>query len=225
MEDSEDLKLRFESFSQTHLSETPRASVLEPNSEFLTSLKSRPRPTSFISPQRLGKTQSFLSGHTRSGSTIISPPAKTLLSTPAELRLKESSYRKLDEKLGKIAEEINTERLAGRDTGIETYRDRGSDTLRELYASSERSTMARGITDEWELNEIPTLRWCAYCKKETMTDLEFRNTAKTFWSAVGIFLLGGVLGCFLIPYSMNRCKDTKFVCHVCKHEVSLTKDN
>jgi LITAF-like zinc ribbon domain len=64
--------------------------------------------------------------------------------------------------------------------------------------------------------EIPHLRWCAYCKGEVMTEIHHINTNKTFWASLGIFFSGGVLGCFLIPYVTNYCKDLKIVCHNCK---------
>lgn len=64
--------------------------------------------------------------------------------------------------------------------------------------------------------QIPQLKWCAYCKAEVMTKVSYVNNEKTFWSAVGIFLSGGVLGCFLLPYMSNSCKGVKVVCHTCE---------
>jgi LITAF-like zinc ribbon domain len=63
--------------------------------------------------------------------------------------------------------------------------------------------------------EVPHLRWCAYCKAEVTTKAFFINNQKTFMSALGIFLLGGVLGCFMIPYMMNSCKSLRIVCKNC----------
>ena len=67
---------------------------------------------------------------------------------------------------------------------------------------------------------IPRLRWCAFCKAEVMTQVEYVNNSKTFWSAVGIFLSGGFLGCFLIPYMSNSCKGARLVCHSCGRMVT-----
>jgi hypothetical protein len=77
---------------------------------------------------------------------------------------------------------------------------------------------ARTDFNDLELdNGIPTLRWCAYCKGETSTEVLFVNSEKTFWSSVAVFLAGGVLGCCLVPYSLNSCKDMQVRCHKCKH--------
>ena len=62
---------------------------------------------------------------------------------------------------------------------------------------------------------IPHLRWCAYCRAEVTTKFLYINTNKTFWSAVGIFLTGGIFGCFLIPYMTNTCKGARLICHKC----------
>ena len=67
---------------------------------------------------------------------------------------------------------------------------------------------------------IPRLRWCAFCKAEVMTEVEFVNNSKTFWSAVGIFLSGGFLGCFLLPYMSNSCKGARLICHSCGRVVN-----
>ena len=64
--------------------------------------------------------------------------------------------------------------------------------------------------------EIPHLRWCAACKAEVMTRVVHVNDSKTFWSAVGIFLAGGVFGCFLLPYVTNTCKGVRLICHKCE---------
>lgn len=62
---------------------------------------------------------------------------------------------------------------------------------------------------------IPHLRWCAACKAEVTTKIEFINNSKTFWSSVGIFFSGGILGCFLFPYMTNSCKGKRLICHKC----------
>lgn len=64
--------------------------------------------------------------------------------------------------------------------------------------------------------KIPQLKWCAYCKAEVMTKVSYINTSKTFWSAVGIFLTGGVFGCFMLPYMTNSCKGARLQCHKCE---------
>jgi LITAF-like zinc ribbon domain len=68
--------------------------------------------------------------------------------------------------------------------------------------------------------DIPTLRWCPYCKCETATEIFFTHSSNTFWASVGIFFSGGILGCFLIPYMVDSCKDGHARCHRCKHKVN-----
>ena len=63
--------------------------------------------------------------------------------------------------------------------------------------------------------KIPSLKWCAHCRAEVMTQVSYVNNRKTFWSAVGIFLSGGVFGCFLLPYMSDSCKGMKVKCHRC----------
>ncbi|CAG9315693.1 unnamed protein product [Blepharisma stoltei] len=82
------------------------------------------------------------------------------------------------------------------------------------------SRFATAIEDEDEHSDVPTLKWCAFCKGEVMTDICYTNSAKTFWSAVGIFLVGGVFGCFMLPYMTNQCKNMRMVCHNCKRNLS-----
>ena len=68
--------------------------------------------------------------------------------------------------------------------------------------------------------EGPSLRWCPYCQRETVNDVYYKNSAKTFWSSLGIFLMGGVFGCFMLPYLSTSCKDPYFVCARCKHTLN-----
>ena len=68
-------------------------------------------------------------------------------------------------------------------------------------------------------SSIPSLRWCAYCKGEIATEVIYVNSEKTFWASLAIFLSGGVLGCFLLPYSLDSCKNLQVRCHRCKHVI------
>ncbi|OMJ75119.1 hypothetical protein SteCoe_25820 [Stentor coeruleus] len=63
--------------------------------------------------------------------------------------------------------------------------------------------------------KIPQLMWCASCGAEVMTKIEYVNTDKTFWAAMGILFSGGCLGCFLLPYMTNTCKNARVRCHKC----------
>ena len=64
---------------------------------------------------------------------------------------------------------------------------------------------------------VPKLRWCPACAAETTAYVEFCPAKKTLWAALGIFLLGGVLGCFALPYMTDHCKEARVVCGKCHH--------
>ena len=74
---------------------------------------------------------------------------------------------------------------------------------------------------EGPLRPIEELRWCAACGREVATTTKYVNSKKTFWSSVAIFALGGVVGCFMIPYCSDSCKDVKRVCMRCSRELTL----
>ena len=63
------------------------------------------------------------------------------------------------------------------------------------------------------------LKWCAYCGKENLAVLVSKPTAKTFWSAVGIFVSGGFLGCFLLPYLTPSCQEARTQCVKCERYI------
>lgn len=86
----------------------------------------------------------------------------------------------------------------------------------------ENMKIAIDIEDEYEFSthsrkslEIPRLIWCAACKAEKTTQVRYVNDSKTFWSSVGIFLSGGVFGCFMLPYMLNSCKGVEVLCGSC----------
>lgn len=103
-----------------------------------------------------------------------------------------------------------------------------SESLRLETPLDKRQSTDEGLrytlpTEPYELdinNDVPTLMWCAYCQGERRTDTTYVNTSKTFWSAVAIFLVGGVAGCFLCPYATNHCKKPLFVCSRCGHKLN-----
>jgi LITAF-like zinc ribbon domain len=68
--------------------------------------------------------------------------------------------------------------------------------------------------------DLPGLMWCGYCKGEMATDIKFVNSSMTFMSSIGIFLSGGILGCFLLPYATNCCKSARIICKKCGRTLS-----
>ena len=93
-----------------------------------------------------------------------------------------------------------------------------TDTRRQMNFNSmtesrlDTSLVMEGANDI----QIPHLRWCAACKAEVTTRVVYVNDSTTFWSAVGIFLTGGVFGCFLLPYMTNTCKGVSVICNNCE---------
>lgn len=68
-------------------------------------------------------------------------------------------------------------------------------------------------------SDVPNLEWCAYCRADIKTTMMYANNSKTFWSAVAIFMSGGIFGCFLIPYLTKSCKSLQVLCSKCGHRL------
>lgn len=66
---------------------------------------------------------------------------------------------------------------------------------------------------------VPSLIWCSYCKGEKQYILEHRPSNYTFLASLSIFLAGGVLGCFLVPYLMPSCQTLYKKCSQCQRLV------
>ena len=148
-------------------------------------------------------------------------------------RVKESIWgNRLRDKLKLLNSEKGRNQTANESKARETERFRDSESLRitELIQAEnkEEEVVGRRNTEPYELNtlgdeeenrgrEIPTLMWCAYCGGEIKTQVAFVNSSKTFWAALGIFMAGGVAGCFLLPYMTNQCKEPRVTCSRCQH--------
>ena len=91
--------------------------------------------------------------------------------------------------------------------------------LSEQLGSPREVAAAAASEVSTEPSEVPSLRWCAFCVRETVVCTRYKPTAKTFWSAAGIFLLGGVCGCFLLPWMTTGCQEPRLVCLRCKRFV------
>ncbi|CAH8462554.1 unnamed protein product [Dicrocoelium dendriticum] len=74
-----------------------------------------------------------------------------------------------------------------------------------------------------KLGREPVVVRCQTCQQRTMTVTTFHIGVITWLSAVLIFLCGGILGCFLIPFYTDCCKDVKHTCPVCDTEIGLVK--
>ena len=96
-----------------------------------------------------------------------------------------------------------------------------SDFSMNYAIENHRETCEAGEIDYLRGNkEIPTLLWCAYCKGEMTTVVRYVSNSNTFLSSVGIFVSGGILGCFLLPYMTNSCKSPQLLCRNCGRVLS-----
>ncbi|CAH8681243.1 unnamed protein product [Schistosoma rodhaini] len=68
-------------------------------------------------------------------------------------------------------------------------------------------------------SDIPVTLHCPSCGLNTLTRLEYKNGLLTYLACCGICLVGGVLGCCLIPFCVNSCKDVNHVCPHCQRAV------
>lgn len=150
-------------------------------------------------------------------SFFLTSPKRSVPSTPFMLstKLKElqgqSLNLKLQEKLRLLEGSASVERKSEKkhlEPMMEVHKGRYNSMYEPILESS---LVMEGAEDI----EVPHLRWCASCGAEVTTKAVYVNTNKTFWSAVGIFLTGGVFGCFLLPYMTNSCKGVRLVCHKC----------
>ncbi|XP_063412945.1 lipopolysaccharide-induced tumor necrosis factor-alpha factor homolog [Mytilus trossulus] len=67
--------------------------------------------------------------------------------------------------------------------------------------------------------EVPVRLNCQSCQADIMTATNY-ETGMLTWMAVGIIcLFGGWLGCCLIPFCIDACKDVVHTCPNCKQMV------
>lgn len=89
--------------------------------------------------------------------------------------------------------------------------------------NGKRTLCAIPESEDYELdltnNVIPSLQWCAACKREVTCRVTFANTPQTLWCSTGLFLTSGFLGCFTLPYMLNSCKRVKQECSWCGREI------
>ena len=152
--------------------------------------------------------------------SFFASPKRSVPSTPFLLtnKIKELKGQTLNLKLNEKLKELEESSKTRKTEDIELTPLIDIIDTKEL---SLRNNIKEGILIEGEDdNEVPSLKWCAYCKGEVRTEAFYINTNKTFWASVGIFFSGGVLGCFLFPYFTNSCKGLRTRCHVCKRGLS-----
>lgn len=77
------------------------------------------------------------------------------------------------------------------------------------------------IIDENEINleEEPILVFCENCNAEVVAELGHKPNSKTAYASITIAMLGGLLGCFVAPFYINKCKESYIVCSRCKQRI------
>uniref|UniRef100_A0A8C6L1A9 LITAF domain-containing protein n=1 Tax=Nothobranchius furzeri TaxID=105023 RepID=A0A8C6L1A9_NOTFU len=64
---------------------------------------------------------------------------------------------------------------------------------------------------------------CPKCHQTVLSKVEYSSGLLTYLFCAGLFLCGFVLGCCLIPFCVNRLKDTKRVCPTGKSILGVDK--
>jgi len=67
--------------------------------------------------------------------------------------------------------------------------------------------------------EIPQRHHCQFCQKDIVTEVVYEVGTLTWLIAGGVLLVGGVLGCCLIPFCVDGCKDPVHLCPHCHNMV------
>ncbi|CAH8575370.1 unnamed protein product [Schistosoma turkestanicum] len=62
---------------------------------------------------------------------------------------------------------------------------------------------------------------CPFCGEEITTRTVYKPGLLTWVGCFGIFFVGGILGCCLIPFCCDSCKDADHYCPVCNHYLGL----
>ncbi|KAM4024800.1 LITAF domain-containing protein-like isoform 1-T2 [Anomaloglossus baeobatrachus] len=71
--------------------------------------------------------------------------------------------------------------------------------------------------------DTPVSCTCPVCRQNVVTRIEY-NTGLLVWLIFGILcLLGCWLGCCLIPFCLDSCKDVDHYCPNCNHHLSKYK--
>ncbi|OMJ69880.1 hypothetical protein SteCoe_32269 [Stentor coeruleus] len=150
-------------------------------------------------------------------SFCLNSPKRSVPQTPLMLSLKAKELQeqnlmpKLEERLKSLENQNNVYRKS-ENIESESLFDFNAERYNSVIQEPDDNISFEGNEDM----KIPQLMWCASCGAEVMTKVEYVNTDKTFWAAMGILLSGGFLGCFLIPYMTNSCKGVRVRCHKCE---------
>ncbi|XP_046330141.2 lipopolysaccharide-induced tumor necrosis factor-alpha factor homolog [Haliotis rufescens] len=69
------------------------------------------------------------------------------------------------------------------------------------------------------MGESPVQMQCYFCHTNIRTSTRYKFGMCTCMSMILIFMLGGVLGCFLIPLCLDKTKDVIHTCPNCQNQI------
>ncbi|XP_022782537.1 lipopolysaccharide-induced tumor necrosis factor-alpha factor homolog [Stylophora pistillata] len=69
--------------------------------------------------------------------------------------------------------------------------------------------------------ENPTAMTCPYCQATIVTATTYVSGTLTWIACGGVALMGGWLGCCLIPFCIDACKDVIHSCPNCSRQVGV----
>ena len=162
MEESAETRFRFENYSQSVLSTTPKASILESSLDRNFMPRITNRHISFGSPSKFLNTTSFATSQSTTIKTPVSRKSAPLIKNSALTNLK-----KLEKKFSKISQEFDEKNNTGRTNMLDisweykdNYLDTGKESLKDskFLLSTDGANFANHIPEDFEYNEIPTLR-------------------------------------------------------------------
>ncbi|KAA0192487.1 Lipopolysaccharide-induced tumor necrosis factor-alpha factor [Fasciolopsis buskii] len=72
-----------------------------------------------------------------------------------------------------------------------------------------------------DLGSMPSLTYCEHCHEKAITEVSY-HTGRITWVVCGVVaLMGGILGCCLIPFCVNNCKDVVHRCPQCTEIIGV----
>uniref|UniRef100_A0AAZ1XTZ5 LITAF domain-containing protein n=1 Tax=Oreochromis aureus TaxID=47969 RepID=A0AAZ1XTZ5_OREAU len=85
------------------------------------------------------------------------------------------------------------------------------------------TTLHQVIATVGPLGDSPVQIACPNCHQIVLSKVDYAAGLLTYLFCGGLFFCGFVLGCCLIPFCVDRLKDAKHTCPVCKTVLGVYK--
>ncbi|THD26096.1 Lipopolysaccharide-induced tumor necrosis factor-alpha factor [Fasciola hepatica] len=93
----------------------------------------------------------------------------------------------------------------------------------EMSTSSSPVPVTTEPLEILDMGQEPAFTYCDHCHEKGITKLSYQ-TGQMTWVLCGVVaVLGGVLGCCLIPFCVNSCKDVVHRCPQCDEVIGVHK--